>query len=117
VIAAEAIHFEAHHRRKKVIVGLPTLEAIWGDRLASSALDHYLAWTAVSGQQSEEPIEPGRQDNLWHPVPGDHGAHGRFDVVARRSSPQLWATMNRGWLALAGLAAGTALACARRIRR
>lgn len=113
-VAAKAIHFAAHHRRKKVIVGWPTLEAIWGDRLASAWLDHYLAWTAFSGQQSDEPIEPGRLDNLYAPVPGDHGAHGRFDAVAHRSSPQLWATMNRGWLALAAVSAGALMLALRR---
>jgi len=35
-------------------------------------------------------------------VPGDHGAHGRFDDRASDSSPQLWANMHRRWLALAG---------------
>ena len=42
-IPAEAIHTSAHHRRKSIKVGWPTLEAIWGDRLASPLLDRYLA--------------------------------------------------------------------------
>lgn len=41
------------------------------------------------------------------PVPGDHGAHGIFDVRARTRSRQLWATTHSSWLAVggAGLAA------------
>jgi NAD(P)-dependent dehydrogenase (short-subunit alcohol dehydrogenase family) len=112
-VAADAIHYAAHHRRKQILVGLPTLEAVYGDMLASPLLDRWLGRTGVSGQQDEAPIEPGRRDNLWEPVPGDHGAHGRFDAEARRWSAQLWATMHRGWtagtaLALAGIA-GVAL--------
>lgn len=118
-IAARAVHFAAHHRRKKVIVGFPTLEAIWGDRFASSLLDHYLAATGFKGQQGKETVSPDRQDNLWHPVPGDHGAHGRFDDEARNRSPQLWATTHRRTLGVAGgvlAAAAGALYLARRRR-
>jgi hypothetical protein len=34
-------------------------------------------------------------------VPGDHGAHGTFGDRATASSPQLWFSKNRNWLALA----------------
>jgi hypothetical protein len=106
-IAARAIHFAAHSRRKAVNVGVPTLEAIWGDTVASPLLDHYLAWTGVSGQQDTEPVGENRRDNLFEPVPDDRGAHGRFDAIARRRSLQLWATMNRDALGIgAALAAG-----------
>jgi hypothetical protein len=36
-------------------------------------------------------------------VPGDHGAHCDFSDRAYASSPHLWATTHRGWLALAGI--------------
>ena len=35
-VAADAIHFAAHHRRKRVAVGFPTLQAIWGCLLYTS---------------------------------------------------------------------------------
>lgn len=108
-IAAEAIYFAAHSRRKEVKLGWPTLKAIWGDRLASPLLDRYLAATGYSGQQDKEKIAPDRADNLFSPVPGDHGAHGRFDATARTCSSQLWVTRHRLQLALgatAALAAG-----------
>jgi NAD(P)-dependent dehydrogenase (short-subunit alcohol dehydrogenase family) len=100
-VAARAIHFAAHSKRKQVYVGIPTLQAILGDKVASSLLDHVLAKIGFSGQQRPEPISPDRQDNMFEPVPGDHGAHGSFDEKARGSSAQLWATMHRGELALA----------------
>jgi short-subunit dehydrogenase len=108
-VAADAIYFAAHSRRKSVMVGFPTVEAIWGDRLFSSFLDHYLGWTGFKGQQDREPIQPDRQNNLYHPVPGDHGAHGRFDEIARSSSLQLFLNKNRVILG-AGLALIAAMA-------
>lgn len=99
-IAAEAIHYAAHHRRKEITVGWPSLQAIWGDRFASSLLDRYLARTSIAGQQDSEPVSPDRQNNLYEPVSGDPGAHGRFDDQARRRSSQLWLTTHRGHLAL-----------------
>ncbi|WP_065846115.1 SDR family oxidoreductase [Sphingobium sp. Ndbn-10] len=118
-VAADAIHFAAHHRRKQVIVGFPALEAIWGDRFASSALDHYLGATGVTSQQDEEAIEPGYRDNLYDPVPGDHGAHGRFDAIARTRSPYWWMSKHRVALGTAGAligAIGSALLVGRKAR-
>ena len=51
-----------------------------------------------------EPADPARPNNLWEPVPGDAGTHGRFDRRAHRTSGQLWASTHRGLLAAAGLA-------------
>lgn len=116
-VAARAIHFAAGTRRKEVVVGAPAFEAIVGDKLASGWLDRHLARTAVEGQEDPSPIRPDRPDNLFKPVPGDHGAHGRFDAGARTRSPLLWASTHR-WpvaggallgLAAAGLGLGRAL--------
>ncbi|WP_156841013.1 SDR family oxidoreductase [Novosphingobium aquimarinum] len=112
-VAARAIHWAARHRRKSIKLGWPSLEAIWGDRLASPLLDRYLARTAFSGQQDKEPVSPDRQNNLYEPVPGDHGAHGRFDETARSWTSQFWVTRHRlaigAGLALTGLGALTAM--------
>jgi NAD(P)-dependent dehydrogenase (short-subunit alcohol dehydrogenase family) len=101
-IAAEAIYWAAHHDRPELYVGLSTVQAIVGDKVAPRLLDHYLARTGYKSQQTDQPVDPDRLNNLWEPVPGDHGAHGPFDDQARTYSPQLWATKHRGWLALAG---------------
>jgi NAD(P)-dependent dehydrogenase (short-subunit alcohol dehydrogenase family) len=107
-VAARAIWFAAHARRKEVVVGAPALKAIVGDKLASPALDRYLARTAVEGQHDDSDTSLERPGNLFAPVAGDRGAHGRFDDGARRRAPQLWASEHRGWLAAAGLAAASA---------
>ena len=94
-VAADGIHWAAHHRRREVWVGLPTVGAILGDRIAPALLDRYLAATGVESQQTPEREDPSRLHNLWEPVPGDHGAHGRFDDIAADSSPQLWVNTHR----------------------
>jgi NAD(P)-dependent dehydrogenase (short-subunit alcohol dehydrogenase family) len=107
-VAADAIHWAAHHDRAVLYVGAPTVKTVLGQRVVPRFLDHYLARTGYDGQQTDEP----RTDdiaNLWEPAEGDYAAHGRFDDQARGVSPQLWATKNRGWLAMAGGAALAAL--------
>ena len=116
-VAARAIRFAAQSGRKEVIVGAPAYQAIWANKFASPLLDRYLGTTGIEGQQEAEPVEPNRRDNLFEPAPGDPGARGRFDDQAKESSALLWATMNRGKLALAGGAAaalGAALLLGRR---
>jgi NAD(P)-dependent dehydrogenase (short-subunit alcohol dehydrogenase family) len=89
-IAADAIVWAATHDRRELSVGATTVAAIWGDKVAPAILDRFLAATAYDGQQTDVPADPNRQDNLWHPLPGDHGAHGRFDDRSVRTSPQTW---------------------------
>jgi NAD(P)-dependent dehydrogenase (short-subunit alcohol dehydrogenase family) len=101
-VAAEAIVWAADHDRRELDVGWPTVEAIIGNKIAPGWLDHYLARNGFDSQMTDEPEDPSRPDNLWEPVPGDHGAHGRFDHLASSSSWQLWADMHRVWLAAAG---------------
>jgi NADP-dependent 3-hydroxy acid dehydrogenase YdfG len=107
-VAASAIVWAAHHDRRELYVGMPTVEAILADKVAPGLLDQYLARTVYQGHQTDEPEDPRRPDNLWKPVPGDHGAHGPFDDRAKRRSLQLWATTHRGSIAatVIGLLAG-----------
>ncbi|HEX3721676.1 MAG TPA: SDR family oxidoreductase [Nitrolancea sp.] len=105
-VAARAIYWAAHHSRPELFVGMPTEKAIWANRFIPRLLDHYLGRNGFSSQQTSEPEDPNRPNNLWDSVPGDYGAHGRFDSRATDSSQQLWATFHRGQLALgAGIAA------------
>ncbi|MDX1546444.1 MAG: hypothetical protein R3247_05630, partial [Rhodothermales bacterium] len=101
-IAADAIVYAAHHDRRELYVGYPAVQAIVGNKVAPGLADWYLGKTGYESQQRDVPEDPDRPDNLWAPVPGDHGAHGIFDDQAHEVSPQLWATKNRRWLALAG---------------
>jgi NAD(P)-dependent dehydrogenase (short-subunit alcohol dehydrogenase family) len=106
-VAGEAIHFAAHHRRRQMYVGMPTVISIVGNELAPGVGDRYLARTAFDSQQYDGAADHDRPDNLFAPVDDehDHGMHGSFDARARRRSPELWASMNRwvGFVAAAGL--------------
>ncbi len=115
-VAAEAVVWAAHHRRNELWVGWPAVKAIGGNKLIPRELDYYLARTGFDSQQTDEPVDQDRRDNLWEPLPGDHGAHGSFDGPAHPRSYQWWANTHRGSLALAGaaLAMLTGAALARR---
>jgi short-subunit dehydrogenase len=109
-VAAEAIYWAAHRRRRQLFVGLSTVKAIAGNKVVPGLLDRYLARAAYSGQQTAEPRNPNQPDNLWEPLDGengrDYGAHGSFDARSRASSPEVWVSQHRGWLGAA--AAGVA---------
>lgn len=66
-VAARAIYAAAHDGRKEMLVGLPTVEAVWGNKVASSLLDEYLAATGFKSQQRPERVQPDRKDNLFVP--------------------------------------------------
>jgi NAD(P)-dependent dehydrogenase (short-subunit alcohol dehydrogenase family) len=104
-VAAEAIVYASHYPRREIYVGMPTVAAIVGNKIAPSLLDHYLGRTGYDSQQHDGPEDRHRPDNLWEPVDAkkDHGAHGAFDARAHDASPQLWANTHRGWLVAAGL--------------
>jgi NAD(P)-dependent dehydrogenase (short-subunit alcohol dehydrogenase family) len=108
-VAARAIYYAAHHPEpREYYVGLSTVKAILGNKLAPGLGDRYLANAGYDSQQHAGPEDPHRPNNLWHPVPGDHGAHGTFDERASSFSMELWLETNRKWLGagLGLLAAG-----------
>jgi hypothetical protein len=105
-IAADAIVWAAAHRRREMSVGAVTTGVIWGNKLAAGLGDRYLARTGYDSQQTDEPADPNRPDNLWHPLPGDRGPHGRFGDRTTHSSPQTW--VNERLPAVAMIAAGGA---------
>lgn len=111
-VAAAAIVFAARHRRRSVPVGGPTYLAEWGQKFVPGLLDRYLGRTGYRGQQTNEPDDPDRADNLFAPVVGDPGAHGRFDQRASARSPALWAEENRVPLLAVALTAAAATAAA-----
>src|SRR3954454_23477865 len=57
-VAADAVHWAAHHRRRELYVGLSTVYTILGTRVAPWLAERYLARTAVDGQQSGDPPTP-----------------------------------------------------------
>jgi short-subunit dehydrogenase len=115
-IAADAILFAAEHNRREMYVGMPTVKLVTANKFLPGLLDLYLAKVGFDGQQIDEPVEPNRRDNLWDPVPGDHGVRGTFGNIARERSAQLTISKHRKWFAIAAAATlGLAFyACRRR---
>jgi NAD(P)-dependent dehydrogenase (short-subunit alcohol dehydrogenase family) len=122
-VGARAVYWAAHHQRAELYVGYPTVEAIVGNKIAPRTLDHYLGRTAYASQQTSEPEQPDRPDNLWAPLDStqDRGTHGDFDARSRHFSYQLWADLHRSWFAMAlgisALALGYFIANAKNGRR
>jgi short-subunit dehydrogenase len=87
-VAADAIHYAAHHKRRQVYVGMPTVMNIVGERLAPWLLDRFLAKTGYKNQMTSQDLDPEQHDNLFEPVDEDRGAHGPFDDQAHAVSPQ-----------------------------
>ncbi len=115
-VAADAIAWAARSGEREVYVGAPTWKTIWGERIAPGLADRYLARNGYESQQADEPVNGDRPDNLFAPVEGDHGAHGRFEQGSRERSPLLWLGKHRraiGIAALAGLGASAAAAIGR----
>ncbi|MGH7104169.1 MAG: SDR family oxidoreductase [Acetobacteraceae bacterium] len=104
-IPARAIYFAALHPRRQTWIGFPTVKAILANRIAPGLLDRYLAKAGYAGQLTKEPLPVDAPDNLFHPVPGPYGAHGRFDARARQCSWEVFTSRHRNAMwALAGLA-------------
>jgi len=116
-LAAEAIYYAAQHPRREFYVGGSTVEAIVGNRLIPGLLDRYLARTGYRSQQTTEPENPDRADNLWNPVEADKGPHGRFDQQAHRHSLQVWMSLNARWLGMAAAGLGVAGLCLGPLKR
>src|SRR3954468_4331017 len=109
-VAARAIVYAATHRRRELWVGAPTIEAIQAQKFIPGLLDKYLGKTGYAAQQYDGAADPNRPNNLWEPLPGDHGAHGDFDNRAHKRSWQLTLNLNRRWIGLGILAAGAVAA-------
>lgn len=100
-LAAEGIVWAATRAGREVNVGETTTATIVADKVAPGLLDRYLGATGYDSQQADWPVEPDRPNNLWEPVPGDHGARGEFDTQAHDRSLQWWVTTHRGWALVA----------------
>jgi short-subunit dehydrogenase len=104
-VAADAVVWAVHHRRREVWLGWPTVGAIVANRFVPGLLDRYLGRTGYDSQQYDGLVSADRRDNLYEAVAGDHGAHGDFDGRARGWSTELPLVKNRGWLGVGALAA------------
>ncbi len=94
-VPARAIYFAATHKRREIWVGFPTVKAILGNMLVPGLLDRYLAKAGYSGQLTDQTKAANAPSNLFEPVPGDYGAHGRFDSKSRSHSWEMFTDRHR----------------------
>src|ERR1051325_7253357 len=62
-LAAEAIVFAAHARRREIYVGRAGAQAIVANKFVPGLLDHYLAGKGYTGQLTAEPVPADAPDN------------------------------------------------------
>ena len=99
-VGAEAVYYASHNDcGPELLVAWPTVKAVMGEKFVDGYINRLLARNGYESQQTNEPAQD-RPDNLWTPVPGNWGAHGRFDDRSRHFSVELWARTHREWLAL-----------------
>ncbi|WP_164101353.1 SDR family oxidoreductase [Candidatus Laterigemmans baculatus] len=119
-VAADAIYWASHHRRRELWVGGPTVKAMIGQKLIPGLLDRMLAHTGYESQQTDEQVAADRDHNLWEPLDRtpaeDRGAHGSFDARATDNSVELELAKHRPWIlaGLAGVAVGIGASLLRR---
>jgi hypothetical protein len=83
--------------------------ALLGNKVVPGLLDRYLGRFGYEAQQTNEPADTDRHNNLAAPLPGDRGAHGIFDGEAHAGSVQFLALAHRRLLATSAAAAGLVL--------
>lgn len=111
-VPVRAIYFAATHKRREVWVGFPTVKAILANRIAPGLIDRYLASAGYAGQLTDVPLATDAPANLYEPVPGNYGAHGRFDQESKTGSWEMFTDRHRSvfWaLAALGLVGGVHL--------
>ena len=85
-VAAEAILRCAERPERELPIAWGAQKLLWGQKLSPRAGDLVLRRNGWTGQTTGDPKPVGSPDNLWEPLAGDPGSHGRFGSTARPSS-------------------------------
>jgi NAD(P)-dependent dehydrogenase (short-subunit alcohol dehydrogenase family) len=103
---AEAVLHCCEHPVRELPIGWGAQKLMWGQKLSPRAGDAMLLRMGWKGQHTDEDTPLDAPDNLFSPLPGDPGAHGRFDARSRKTT--LWTTL-RLRRSLVGAAAAAAV--------
>src|SRR2546421_2890412 len=103
---AEAVVRCCERPVRELPVGWGAQKLLWGQKLSPRAADPVLLRTGWKSQHTEELKPTSSPDNLFEPIPGDPGAHGRFDDRSRATTAWTWLRLRRGLIG-AGLGLGT----------
>jgi NAD(P)-dependent dehydrogenase (short-subunit alcohol dehydrogenase family) len=83
---AEAVLRCAEKPIRELPVSWGAQKLLWGQKLSPRAGDWMLRRMGWKKQHTDEEKPVGSPDNLFEPLPGDPGAHGRFDGQAKTST-------------------------------
>lgn len=114
---ADAVVHCCEHPIRELPLGWGAQKLMWGQKLSPRAGDAMLLRMGWKGQHTDEDKPLDAPDNLFETMPGDPGAHGRFDSQSRDSTA--WTSLRlRCWLVGAAVVGAAALAgSAERTRR
>ena len=93
---------------RELPLGWGAQKLLWGQKLSPRAGDLVLLRNGWKGQHTQELKPQDSPDNLFETLPGDPGAHGRFDERSRESTAWTWLRLHGGKPALLGFAAAGA---------
>ena len=88
---AEAVLHCCEQPERELPVGWGAQKLLWGQKLSPRLGDLMLKRMGWDDQHTGEDKPVGSPDNLFEPLPGDPGAHGRFDEQAKTST--LWTSL------------------------
>jgi hypothetical protein len=105
---AEAVVHCFEHPVRELPIGWGAQKLLWGQKLSPRAGDLVLLRNGWQSQHTGERKPIGSHDNLFRPLPGDRGAHGRFDRRSRSSTA--WTSLRLRRLLVGAAVAGVGLA-------
>jgi NAD(P)-dependent dehydrogenase (short-subunit alcohol dehydrogenase family) len=110
---AEGVVHCCEHPIRELPLGWGSQKALWGQKVSPRAGDLVLLRNGWKAQHTQELKPQDSPDNLFEPMPGDPGAHGRFDNQARESTAWTWLRLHRGPLGAGAVLATMGLLAAR----
>jgi NAD(P)-dependent dehydrogenase (short-subunit alcohol dehydrogenase family) len=102
---AEAVVRCCERPVRELPLGWGAQKLCWGQKLSPRAGDLVLLRNGWRRQHTSELKPQDSPDNLFATLPGDPGAHGRFDDRSRGSTAWTWLRLHGGKQALVGLGA------------
>jgi NAD(P)-dependent dehydrogenase (short-subunit alcohol dehydrogenase family) len=91
---------------RELPIGWGAQKLLWGQKLSPRTGDRILLRSGWRSQHTQELKPTDAPDNLFQPLPGDPGAHGRFDDRSRTTTAWTWLRFRRGLFG-AGMALAT----------
>ncbi len=95
-IVAKAVLHCCERPQRELPVTWAAQRLLWGQKLSPRLGDLVLLRNGWEGQTTGEPKPADSPDNLWETIPGDPGAHGRFDDVSHTASAWTEARLRLG---------------------